>query len=304
VHLNVSLISSDFPHTFLELPHSSVGSTIAQHPHCNMSVPSMVAARRRVHGAAAAGPRKKGTSSRKVVKVKGFDGIVHPRKSVAVSAIHSAIAILKNSRPTTPTGRGLAAGSPEGKVVYDAALLGVARGMFSPGHVHKFDVQSAGTISTTGAGALFATLSIDPNTTSYLEWSTLALLFDEVKAYRASLVLITASPNSTGTNIQVPIAVAVDQQNISASYTQASAILRLAGSDFISSNLMTSGSGRYERRDKFCPRQWGTTQVPSEHSPPTGCVGAYALGGFVTGTVSVAYFSYVLCVKMEFRARA
>jgi len=223
-----------------------------------------------------------------------------PGKSLSVSNISTALAMIRNSGALR--GRGAAGhelDSPELK-----AVLAVARGLFAPGAVHKFDLQATGTISSTGAGALFATLSFDPATSSYLEWSTLALLFDEVKAYRTSLTLVTASPNSTGTNIMVPIVISVDQQNISASYTSANAILRLPGSDIISSNLMTSGSGRYERRDRLIPHLWATTQVPSVHSPLSGCAGVYAIGGFVTATVSVAYFSYFMNVKMMFRARA
>jgi hypothetical protein len=185
-----------------------------------------------------------------------------------------------------------------------SGIVKTLRSFFPPGRILPFRMTANQiALGTTGAGALLMNISFDPNITSFNEWSTISLLFDEVRVIAAE-VNLTSCLTSTSTLICNPWFIGPQQDFINTNPPNVDAVYRLSGVKVFSPVCTTGKPAVMVRLHLPSSRPFCTTSAPSESTPPSGCAGGFWVCSSAASTAATQYYLAQLDCIYEFRMRA
>jgi hypothetical protein len=219
--------------------------------------------------------------------------------------LERALCALENTKTLLHTEKKTPSGnSVEVSTVYNQDVLAVMRGLFGSSKEYRFQMHFVSALTTTAGGALLGTLSLSPSVSSYAEWTALAGLFDEVKAYGSSVTFLsTNAPASATTAFEMPMTIAPNHVNLSTAPASTLAVVRLAESNSFNSTLCVKPHVQHaEYRDS--ERLWCITGTPYSQSPLGGCIGSWDYGNHSVGGGSTQYFSVIVRLFIKLRCRA
>jgi surface antigen len=219
-------------------------------------------------------------------------------------SLEAAVASMMNSRTTTSHEH--KGGLLLTEYTYPAELKTMLRSLFSSGKSYDFQLHFSQTGQTSGAGALTNFLAWSPGVTSFLEWSALQSLFDEVKIVATKVIWTSAfAPVAITAGIPTQFALAPDNVTNGSAPAGYNAIQRLAESKVFSSHIPgASGSATMTKKHRPTPRPFASTTTPAVASPPSGCTGQWSYAMNIAGTVSINYMFMTMTNVYRFRSRA
>jgi len=191
-------------------------------------------------------------------------------------------------------------------------IIRTARGLFSSTKTYRFRMHSVSAISSDSSGNLKGTFSCDPATTTFSEWSTLILLFDEAKLLATSFhwvaFMSTSGVNeaTNGTTSTTPhysagaaVAIGFRPDQIATTPSSITAVFRLPA--FKLFNIYQPHIKAVVR--KLPSRTWSEVTTPSPLHPIGGMAGCWEYMAATTVNNSVQYCTQFLSVDVAFRSR-
>jgi len=191
-------------------------------------------------------------------------------------------------------------------------ILRTARGLFSSTKSYRFRLHTAANISSDSSGNLKGAVSCDPATSSFSEWSTLILLFDEAKMVGTKFDWV-AFMSSSGVN---------EAANATTSTTPHYSAGSAVAFGFRPDQIVTTPSSivnvyrlpMYRLFNIYQPhvkasvkrlpsRSWSEVTTPSPLHPIGGCAGCWEYMSGNTVNNSVQYATVFLQIDVIFRAR-
>jgi len=191
-------------------------------------------------------------------------------------------------------------------------ILRTARGLFSSTKSYRFRLHTAANLTSDGSANLKGSISCDPATSSFSEWSTLILLFDEAKMVGTRLDWV-AFQSVAGVNEASGAATSLTPH-----YGAGTAVCFGFRPDQITSTpssivnvyrlpcfrLFNIYQPHVHATIKRLPsRVWSEVTTPSPLHPVGGCAGTweYMTGNTVNNTTQ--YATVFLSIDVIFRAR-
>jgi len=161
-------------------------------------------------------------------------------------------------------------------------------------------VHGAGTLATSGIGALFFAISLDPSTLTGTDWADFSSTYDEFRVTGVTFQFYCAAPNSvTLNNSMVAIAFDNDSSVVPTTFSQ----VRQYANSRVFSALMNHNKGLPFAVTYWRPVAGAETPILwSDVATPATSVGSLQIG--CTGlTVSTDYLYYTADYYLEFRGR-
>jgi hypothetical protein len=191
----------------------------------------------------------------------------------------------------------------ETTVTYPPDLLKAMRGLFPASKPYDFEMHYIATQTSDGSGGLLGSIALNPSATSWVEWSTLSALFDEVVGVSTRITFLSTY-NATNTAL-VPMVLAVDEiQTASTAPSSITAIIRLAESQTFIMSLGLAGSAKWTQSRKLTSREWCSTGFPTAVQPMGGLAGRWSFGNSAVFPVSTSIAFVDLRCHARFRNRA
>jgi len=172
----------------------------------------------------------------------------------------------------------------------------IAKSLLDPSTVYKFRLVAFQAMTTNGAGTLSYYVSLSPGTTTFNEWSDLTPLFNEVRAVKASIRVVSLDPFYTS-NTKSEVAINYDDGSSS---TTPSSIVSVFDNPRSWIHSLSDGTTR-TYSVALNSREWAQTSSPAP-GPYAGCYGQFSF--YQTSlSLSVYYLDVYLEVEFEFRNR-
>jgi hypothetical protein len=187
---------------------------------------------------------------------------------------------------------------------YPVSLVGILRAAFSASRTYDFQIHNSTAQGTSGAGAILSYMPWSPALITYVEWSALAALFDEVKLLASHMTWTGIALSST---IPCQISLAPDYATNGSTPSSFTTVMRLAESAEFSSHLGSSSGGSTTIIRVAKPprgRPYAPTSAPAGTGPITGCCGQWSFANSTASTASVSIANVVLRNIVRLRMRA
>lgn len=228
-------------------------------------------------------------------------------RAITCEPIEKALMALKNNEiKSTVEVKSGGDTATKTEIIYPKEILAAMKGMFGAGKAYRFEIHTSLTLASIGGGVFNLTLSWNPGSQTYSEWTALAALFDEVLLIRSHLYLTSAfGPTSTAIIFQV--AVAPDETTTSGGTPSFTTVLRRAESELIHPYLLGRGpDGRFHKAHRISRgRPYATTAAPTGASGiPAGLLGHWAFASNIAGTASINYLFATCTNVISLRCRA
>lgn len=164
------------------------------------------------------------------------------------------------------------------------------------------------TLASDGSGVLRGFIPLDPSLGSYVDYPSVAALFDEVKLIESVCqfypLLSATSASGAGPTTAITNAVfaGYDRDAYNTSTASSDQVFRLDGSEAIvtlhGDNLVNTIRWKVPSTRDFC-----STAVPTTIDPPAGCCGVIRYGANTTVSNSTTYYTVGIKNKYRFRNR-
>lgn len=228
------------------------------------------------------------TSKRRMLESKVESKETEVPYCIPENPIDKAVAVLMNNRSVLSTGA----------VVFDPAILKLARGLFTSMKQYRFDLHRAGTLTSSGGSSL--AISHGMELSLFGEGAALASLFDEVKLLSATWSLVGV-PTST----PCPAFHVAFNPDTLASDTPTTTLLvaRIPGSKIFTSHAAAGTS--VLQSVSLTARPYSAVSDSAPATPVfAGCRGSFWLISDNALLASTVYYSYHTVARMVFRCRA
>jgi len=191
-------------------------------------------------------------------------------------------------------------------VLYPPELLKGMRGMFPASKIYSFEIHASNVLATVGGGVFTNgdSMSWNPGTVTYGEWSALAALFDEVVLQKAT-VYINSAFGPTSSAIVFQAVIAPDLDNSSGSTPAYATVQRLSESEYLHPYEMGVKPGIFIKVHKVKNRPYALTSAPTGASgTPSGLLGGWKIASNIVGTPSINYMFAAMKNVVRLRNRA
>lgn len=218
---------------------------------------------------------------------------------------------VKSSDPKSPEKADSKAVLPDSKEESPHKMLLNIPGMFRAAlgaRTMDFQLHIKGSLSSDGSGVYRGFIPLDPSIGVYLEYSSLASIFDEVKLISAEvqMVPVLSSSGSEGATpsyrIHTDVIGGFDRNSINTTTASSDQVVRLDGSQ---SMTVLRGDNQCQIFRWRTPKDRGycSTAVPSTIDPPAGCAGLFRYAAVSTVSLNQNYHLYTVKTVLRFRNR-